>query len=302
MHWSGEIMYVDIVLIGNFIIDFFLLKVVSRFSKLKTSGLKLAIGAAVGALYVMVAFLPPLKMFFTTAIKIAVSILMVIIAFTPEKFRDFFKVLSIFYIITFAFGGAAFAVFFIAGYGSIKNGIYFINDFPFSILIISFALGYLLLNYCWNYVQDKVLSEKLIYNVLIQVNEKKVVTNAKLDTGNSLKEPISNLPVIVVEYDVFKDILPEAVLDVFGSGGSDDDFRKLYDDLYNSEWVTRMRLIPFTSLGKQNGMLVGIKPDLVKLDNRKFNREVKDVIIGLYKNKLSRDGEYQALLYPEILK
>lgn len=298
----GERMFVDVVLLENFIIDFFLLKITSRLSKFKTTKPKLILGAAVGALYVVVIFFPSLKIFFNISIKVAISVLMIIIAFTPDKFRDFFRALSVFYIISFAFGGAAFAVFYFTGNGTIVNGIFFIRDFPLSMLITAFVLGYLLLNSCWAYIQDRVINEKLIYNVIVELKDKSVKTNAILDTGNSLKEPISNFPVIVVEYEVFKDILPEDVMNVFNNTETGIINNKLYDTADDSEWIMRIRLIPFSSLGKQNGMLVGIKPDLVKLDGKKCSREVKDVIIGLYNHKLSKSGEYQALLYPEILK
>lgn len=293
-------MYVDVLIVENFIINYFILSITSKFSKLKTTRLRLALGSLIGALYIFVVFFPSFKMFFTVSMKIAVSVLMVTIAFTPDKFKFFLKALGIFYIISFAFGGAAFALFYFMGKGSVVNGTFYIRDFPVSLLITAFAVGYILLNYCWSYIQSKVLSDNFLYKVTIEMGEKQVGIDAILDTGNSLKDPVTNFPVIVVEYEALRDILPENLHAVFNNNGQDVDFTKLYQAVDDTGWMLRVRLIPYSSLGKQNGMLVGIKPDMVRLWSKKNSREIKDVIIGIYNNKISQDGGYRGLLCPEI--
>jgi stage II sporulation protein GA (sporulation sigma-E factor processing peptidase) len=294
-------MYVDIVLMENLIIDFFILKVTSKLSKVKTTSLKLLIGAIPGAAYAVIVFLPSMQMFSNPSMKIAVSALMIIIAFTPNKFIEFLRIISIFYFISFAFGGAIFAVYYLSGRGTIVGSVFLIYGISLPVIVTGFAISYLLMNCCWNYVQDRLIKKRLIYNVSIEVGEKSIETNAILDTGNSLKEPISNLPVIVVEYEVMKDILPNKLVDILNSKETEFNFEKLSTIFDSPDWKIRIRLIPFSSLGKQNGMMIGIKPDSVRLTTTKYVKEVKDVIIGLYNNKISKDGEYRALLYYEIL-
>jgi len=295
-------MYVDVLVFENFIINLLLLHITGKFSKLKTSRLKLLLGSIVGAFYAVVSFFPDLKLLLSMPMKIAISVLMVTVAFTPDNFRDFFKALGIFYIISFAFGGAAFALFFITGRGWIEYGVFYIMDFPISLLIIALAIGYLLLVYCWDYIQSRVLKEKLIYNVTVLMGGKEANFNAILDTGNSLKDPVSGLPVIVAEYDVMKGLLPAKMQLVFKEKANDIDLEELYKQMGNTRWMLRIRLIPFSSLGKENGMLLGIKPDMVILHQRKFIREIKDVIIGIYNSKIGKDGDYRGLLYSEILR
>jgi stage II sporulation protein GA (sporulation sigma-E factor processing peptidase) len=298
-------MYVDVLLVENFIINLVILNITARFSKIKTTKKKLALGAALGALYVLVVFFPSLEMLLTLAMKIAVSVLMVIIVFAPDRFKDFFKALAIFYIITFALGGAAFALFYLSGQGKIMNGILYIsniNNFPVSLLIMGIGLGYLLLVFCWDYIQNRIISDELIYDVIIELNNKKIEVNAILDTGNSLKDPISNLPVIVVEYEAIKQALPDKMSAIFNNSRDDISYEKLCNVLEKTDLLFKIRLIPFSTLGRQNGMLIGIKPDNVRLTGKKCKREIKDVVIGICNNKISKTGEYKALLYPEILR
>lgn len=305
IHITGEKMYVDVLIIENFIINLVILNITSRFSKVKTNKKKLLLGAAFGALYVLIIFFPSLEVLLTLAMKIAVSVLMVIIAFAPERFKDFFKALAIFYIVTFALGGTAFALFYLTGQGRIMNGILYIsniNNFPVSLLIMGIGLGYLLLVFCWDYIQSRIIGDELIYDVVIELNDKKIEVNAILDTGNSLKDPISNLPVIVVEYDAIKQALPDKMAVIFNSNKDDISYEKLCSVLEKADLLFKIRLIPFSTLGRQNGMLVGVKPDNVRLTGKKCKREIKDVVIGICNNKISRSGEYEALLYPEILR
>ncbi|KPU44031.1 sporulation sigma-E factor-processing peptidase [Oxobacter pfennigii] len=298
----GEKMYVDVLLLENLIINLLLLKVTQRFSKIKTSRLKIFIGAAVGAVYVIAAFFSSYEILYILPVKIAVSVLMVTIAFTPKLLQDFLKALGIFYIISFAFGGAAFALFYFTQEGQIINGMFYISGFPFSLLITAFAIGYLLLVYCWGYIQGKILKDELKYTVNIKLDDKEISVEAILDTGNSLKDPITGFPVIVIEYDIIKDILPDKLSSIFNQSGHDIDFTVLGSLMDNTDWINRLRLIPYTSLGKQNGMLVGLRPDLIVLHQKNKNFEIKDVIVGIYHSKISKNGEYGGLLYPEIIK
>ncbi|MDK2789208.1 MAG: hypothetical protein PWP07_2453, partial [Epulopiscium sp.] len=57
----------------------------------------------------------------------------------------------------------------------------------------------------------------------------------------------------------------------------------------------------FSSLGMPNGMLVGFRPDQVEvIEHDNTSTVLKDVVIGIYNQRLSKDNRYQALLHPDI--
>lgn len=62
-----------------------------------------------------------------------------------------------------------------------------------------------------------------------------------------------------------------------------------------------MKLIPFSSLGKQNGMLIGIKPEYVTLEKEEEIKKEK-IIIGIYNKSLTKKGEYRALVGMQLLE
>ena len=67
------------------------------------------------------------------------------------------------------------------------------------------------------------------------------------------------------------------------------------------EYLTRLKLIPYSSLGKQNGMLVGIKPEYIEIENEEQIKKIENVIIGIYNKSLTKKGEYRALVGIELL-
>ena len=120
-----------------------------------------------------------------------------------------------------------------------------------------------------------------------------------VDTGNMLKEPITGTPVAVVERTSLYDLLPKEILNNTESilGG---DFKNIPCDI-QEKYISKLKLIPFSSLGKQNGMLIGIRPEYVKVITDEQEKINKNVIIGIYEKSLTKKGEYQALIGIELL-
>ena len=49
-------------------------------------------------------------------------------------------------------------------------------------------------------------------------------------------------------------------------------------------------------MGKQNGMLLGIKPENLEVINEQTEEEKDNAIIGIYNKSLTKRGEYKALI------
>ena len=110
--------------------------------------------------------------------------------------------------------------------------------------------------------------------------------------GNLLKETISNLPVIIVEKNVLVNLIDNSVLervkDILEGKMLDDDNSKIHN--------YKFRIIPFTSLGNKNGLLLGFKPDFIKIYNEDETIE-KKVFVGISEENLSGSlNEYNAII------
>ena len=134
--------------------------------------------------------------------------------------------------------------------------------------------------------------------ITIKLEGKQKEINVMIDTGNLLKEPISGMPVIVVEHTELYGILPKEILNNLEKilGG---DLSNIPEEIKNS-YITKLKVIPYSSLGKQNGMLLGIKAEQVII-HKEDDIIKKDIIIGIYNKSLTKRGEYNGLIGIELI-
>lgn len=296
--------YLDIVILENIVINYLILLVTSKFSKNRASNLRLFLGSLLGAAYLVFIILLPEKRIYTTVMsKFLLSMVMVAVAFNIKKLTVFLKTLALFYATTFLFAGAAFALmFFNRDRSVIRNGVLvmsFLNT-TWSELLLAFAVALIIMRIVWDAIQYKFLREKLLVRLNIVFDKKNIGLSALVDTGNSLHDPLTNMPVIVVEFSAIKDLLPEGIKNIF-ERDFENDLNTVTAAIAGSEWLSRFRLIPFTSLGKENGMLIGFRPDYIEIDNESVKKDINDVIVGIYNRALSKNRQYRALVNPELM-
>ena len=162
------------------------------------------------------------------------------------------------------------------------------------IIFTSAIIAFIVIIIGFKVVKNKISAKDMYCDIEIKLNNKKIETKAMIDTGNLLKEPITNTPVVVVEHTLLYECIPKEILnhieDILGG-----DFSKISDEI-KQEYISRLKVIPFSSLGKQNGMLLGIKADGIEIKDEDEEKKVDNVIIGIYNKSLTKRGEYRALL------
>ena len=109
-----------------------------------------------------------------------------------------------------------------------------------------------------------------IYTLIIENNSKKVKVFALSDTGNKLREPFSDYPVIIVKKESCKELFDES----------------------------KARLIPASTINSSS-FLYAYKPQYVRIKTTKGYEEIKDVYIAL-SDEIKSDG-FSAIINPEIL-
>ena len=209
------------------------------------------------------------------------------------------KDILLFYLTSFVFGGAAFALIYIIRPQDIlmKNGL-FLGTYPLKTVMLGTVVAFIIIITAFAIVKNKISKKDMFCDIEIKINGKIVNTKAMIDTGNMLKEPITNTPVIVVEHTLLYECIPKEILNNLEKiiGG---DFENIPNEI-REDYISKLKLIPFSSLGKQNGMLLGIKAEYLKVITEE-EEENKNVIIGIYNKSLTKKGEYRALMGVEIL-
>jgi stage II sporulation protein GA (sporulation sigma-E factor processing peptidase) len=292
--------YIDIVLIENLIMNYIILFTTAVVLKIKVNHIRLILASLLGAGYSIIAYMGIIKVYSSIILKIILSVLIIYIAFNPQNIKKMCKDLLLFYLVSFVFGGAAFALIYIIKPQNIlmKNGL-FLGTYTLKTVMLGAVVAFCINIGAFAIIKNKISKKDMFCEIEILINQKKIKTKAMIDTGNMLKEPITNVPVIVVEHILLYSCMPKEILNNLKEimGG---DFKNIPCDI-QEKYISKLKLIPFSSLGKQNGMLIGIRPEYVKVITDEQEKINKNVIIGIYEKSLTKKGEYQALIGIELL-
>ena len=292
--------YIDVVFFENLIMNTIILIATGIILKQKMKWLRILLAGTLGAIYSIMTYISELQIYSNIILKIILSILIIYIAYNPQTVKQLWKTTLIFYLTSFVFGGAAFALIYIVKPQEIlmKNGL-FLGTYPLKTVILAAIIAFIILITAFTIVKNKFSRKNMFCEIKVKLNNKLIETKAMIDTGNLLKEPITNTPVIILEHTLLYDCMSREILNNLNKilGG---DFEAIPQEI-RQEYISRLKLIPFSSLGKQNGMLVGIKADEVKVIYEEQENNYKDIVIGIYNKSLTKRGEYRALLGMDLL-
>lgn len=245
--------YIDYVLFINFVFDLLLLLGVSIILKRNTSINRIIIGAFFGSLTVLLLFIKinNLELFL---FKLIISIFMIIISFGYKNIKYFFKNLLFLYILGFILGGVLYGI---NNQFSYKNvGLIFINkgisvNIIF-ILVISPIIIYLYIKEMKNLKNNY----NNYYKIRINLENKEYKFIGFLDTGNKLKDPYFNRPIILLNKDKI--------------------------NIKNSKKI----LIPYQTI-TESGLLECAKVDKIYIENVGIR---KNILLGFIKDNITIDG------------
>ena len=295
--------YLDVVLIENLCMNYIILFATGYILKIEIKHIILIISALLGGIYSVAAYLQILEIYSNILLKIILSIVMVYIAYNSKNIKQIIKQLLFFYLITFVFGGCAFALLYFIKPEQIlmRNGVY-IGTYPLKIVILGGIVGFTLTVIAFKYAKMKINKKNMFCELEIYFENKKINTIALIDTGNMLKDPITSMPVIVVEKSILKNVLPDIIIDNLNKIIGGDVPKEVYEDK-NLNYITKFRVIPFSSIGKENGLLLGFKSNKIKISTQEEGQKmIENVIVGIYDHSLSKKNNYFALVGFEILE
>lgn len=170
-----------------------------------------------------------------------------------------------------------------------------IGTYPIKIILAGGIFGFIIITTAFKTIKGKITKKDMFCELKISFENRSTFVKAIIDTGNFLKEPISKAPVIVVEKGELYEVIPNKILNNLNEIINGE---KIEID----EYMAKIRIIPFSSLGKENGILLGMKADTIKInfDGKEIN--IENAIIGIYDGHLNNFGKYNALIGLELLE
>lgn len=274
--------YADVLFLINFCMNYIVLAISRKILNSSAAYWRIIVSAIVGSVYSILIFFPNIQFIYTMIIKFMVSIALAFIAFGFINKKRFILSVAVFYIVNFIFGGACMALLYSTNVGVktqaiVKNGTFYMN-LPLRNIILASLISYIFISGISWFVKNK--NNDKIYDVRLLMNDKTIVVKGMLDTGNSLIDPVSKRPVIITEWNVVKKLL-----DYNG------ELTKITDYIADD----KIRMIPYKSVGKKDGIMWGISIDEIQFNNT----SVKNIIIGVYDGILSE--EYNLLLHRSLM-
>lgn len=307
--------YIDVLFLVNFSMDIILLIILKKVRKLSSTTIRIILGGIVGGINgCIIGLLPNLPVVIKFIfIYIFTTYLMVRIAYQFINYKELIKNIVMLFIITFFLGGLLNSLYYYTNLG------YFFKELLIDGLFSNISIKFFLLLSPVIYVAVRIFMKALVdvkkhhsfYEVEVKYGNERLKLKGLYDTGNSLIDPASGKPVAIAEYNAVKTLFSDKLKTAI-EVNLQNSFLNV--DSIDTEYATSLRFIPYKSIGKENGMLIGVIFNEVivhsmketgehklKNSNNDFISENRNVIIAMYNGKLSNKEDYQMILHKELL-
>lgn len=242
--------YIDLVFLLNFCYDFLLLMCVSVVLKRHVKIRRIILGALFGTLSLIILFFK-ISNIWLFILKILSGIVMCLICYSYKSFK--YTINNLIYLYMCSVILAGFLYFLDLEFSYKHEGfIFYFTGLSINYIVLLIIAPLILGLYIY---QIKKLKKKqnLYYKVkVVMKNNKEILLNGYIDSGNKLKDPITNKYVIIVE-----------------------------KRLINSRFIRSPMLVPFKTIN-YNGFLKCFSPKYIMIDNKIYNNYLLGIYEGVF--------------------
>lgn len=272
-----QVVYADVLIILNTYVNFALLRLSSLISGANVSRLRLLLSALLGGVYSLIILVDDIPEVLSLFLKLAVSALMTLIAFGYKSFLMYAKRFSAFIFVSFLFAGLMFALWiFVRPDTMLYNNATVYFQFDTLTLLITTTVCYTILRVMCLII-DRKSPKGHIYEITVYMADEKVTCRALLDSGNSLKDYFTSLPIVTVDSSKLSFI--------------SNDIEKIPPEL-------KPRYVPINTVSG-DGLLLTVRPEKVRIKGVGCDFETRDLLIGICNSRI-KNGDFDAVLPYEI--
>jgi stage II sporulation protein GA (sporulation sigma-E factor processing peptidase) len=281
------IVYLDLLFLLNALADYVLLFVAGRLAGARVRHLRLIGAAALGGLYACAEPLGILPWVFGPVGVLGAAALVLTIAYAPVPWRQALRLGLAFLGAAIALAGAVFALVFLRAAGTAAGLPWWALALPLGAAVVAAQ------RYGSRALRRWRAAPQALVPIAVGVDGREIELTALVDTGNRLRDPLGQDPVLVVEARALRSLLPPELLpSATGRAAVWADIAEAWE---GSPWAARLRVIPYSALGTEGGLLIGFRPDRALVAGCPVAPTV-----GLATKPLDPDGRYQALC-PAVL-
>lgn len=286
---STTVIYLDVLIAVNWLIDFLLLRACSRLLRIPGGRGRQVFGSLFGGFCACVILLPSLAWWGSLAVNLVTAGVMCLIAFPWRGIKAYLRQTGALFAVSALLAGVALALFMLIAPAGlyVANGTVYYNVPPVWLAALC-GVSYVLI--C---LYERFLRKGAVrggrYRITVTDAGGTVTLPALYDSGNRLCETFSGAPVIVVQKEAVLPVLSPAMRRTLNALDGTDSGQPA-----EGAMAVGWRLIPFHSIGG-NGLLPAFKPAALTLQRENGKPHS---ITGCYlalSPALGR-GEYQALI------
>lgn len=260
------VVYADSVFLLNGAMDYVLFLVTARLAGIPLKRRRYVLAALLGAVYAVSVFLPGLSFLSVFPAKLAVGVLLALVAFGGEE--KLLRLVLLLFAVACAMAGCVLALGLLAGSRvPVSNGIFY-TDVDAKVLLIATAAAYLVLTVVFRAAARHGVGGELL-PVTVCIGGRSVRLTALHDSGNSLWDPARGGAVLVAAPGSLNSVLP-------GNAGkllTTELLRypaDLLEPLREAAPALRPRLLPYRAVGVPGGLLLTIRSDWVEVNGRQY--------------------------------
>ena len=277
------VLYLDLAFALNMISDLLALYVTARLSGRGLRWRRLILVALCGGVYGVLSAFPSARLLNSFAVQIIVAVCMVWFAFRTKEM--FLRLLLLYFVLSCTIGGAFIAF-------SQLTSEYGLKDLPGKLDWNVFAVVGVFMWFVLSVIFDGAAQHMVkgqIYKVSIEKDGRIVRFNALLDTGHTLRDPISGDPVMTVWCESLCELWTDdekADLSRLEKEGT-----IFCDSVLSMVSQEKFYLLPYRAVGVKEGYLICFKPDAVMINDESSGR----IVVALSPTPISDGSGYTAL-------
>ncbi|WP_276355916.1 sigma-E processing peptidase SpoIIGA [Cohnella caldifontis] len=306
------VVYVDLVFLTNLAVDGTVLLATAKARRLRPGRARLAAASVLGAAYAAAMFWTDVPYLYSLGAKVLVSALMVLLTFGYGGPLAFLRTFGVFYTVNFVtLGGVIGLGSLLQSAGSPWSGMSVTQDgglaldwrMQLGLFAAAFGLSAWLFHGTSEVKAKQADTDALLWRAEIRVGGETWEIPALLDTGNRLYEPLTRIPVMILEADLWRPHLPSGWCERLQNESADKLISELDDAARDAfPWMDRLRLVPYRGVNGVSRLMLAVKPDAVTLSREGGAAAVSTrLLIGLDGGRLSSDGAYRAILHPDLV-
>jgi stage II sporulation protein GA (sporulation sigma-E factor processing peptidase) len=292
--------YLDLDLIVNGSMDALLLILTARLLNLSLRLKRILGGVVAGEVPVVLSAYFPSTIIFELS-KFFIPWVMVWIAYSYHGIRPYLRATLLFWILSAGLGGLVYALWGWVSFDGLLGNSLRVGLKNLWLLPCAAGLWWIAQKVWHKALESTAQLKPSLYELAIDFGETQPIrVKALLDTGNQLRDPVTGVPVILVEEEVAATGIPNDLLPILKAP-----WRELEDPwpwLWKEDpnWMRYFVFIPYQAVGHKSWLL-GIRPQRVVCTSSPETNEIK-ATLALVQHVLSSDGTYQALLHPEHVR